>query len=304
MFQSRFKTLVFLLLGSVAAADDSDEQYYELVDENVVQECEPIGQITRCSPLFGCEVDQYAPYKKQCEFDDGFRKIMRFIEAHKDAYPNEDISELQMTMFEMSIAIDDYDRLVQSFLASEKVYDSYYRDYLELQAGKPNLIERISEETGVENDIISTLQIIEQYFKTLPDTKRREIQLVLKARGLYQSDIDGIWGRGTRIAFAVYLAPLMQASSADNLEDLISELKRGFVIENLWARENYEEELRHIWSTESKARISSEIRPNRIPSTTLPTTTNDSLSEPFVKNMLINGEMQTCIKVGNSWNCD
>lgn len=304
MFQILLKFAGFLFLGTIAFADDSSEPSYELVDNNSVQECVPFKQLTRCSPLFGCEVIDNHSYKRQCEFDDGFWKIIRFIEANSEAYSNEDIDEMTMTMFEMSLAVWDLEQLVESVGFSEKVYDDYYRDYLELQAGKPNLIERISKKTGIEGDIITTLSIVEQHFNSLSKSERQEIQLVLKARGLYQSDIDGIWGRGTRIAFALYLAPAMEASSADNVYDLMSEVKRGFVIENLWTRENYEKELRQIWSTNSRANILSDIKPSRRAPRALSGSASDLSNGPFVKSMQINGELKICIKVGNSWDCD
>lgn len=168
----------------------------------------------------------------------------------------------------------------------------------------PTLMQRISESTGVDGDIITTLQIIEVYFNSLPLIDRKEAQLVLKARGLYTSDIDGVWGQNTRIAFAIFLAPEAKASSASSLNELFEEIKKGFIVENLWTRENYEEELREIWNADSKSRINSNSTLNSRLNSDLVTTTSDSQNESFVKNMFVNGEMKTCIKVGNSWNCD
>ena len=116
----------------------------------------------------------------------------------------------------------------------------------------PTLIQRISADTGVDGDIITTLQIIEAYFNSLPLVDRKEVQLVLKARGLYSSSIDGVWGQQTRIAFAVYLSPIMEASLASSLKELFDEIKTGFVIENLWLREDYEQEVKSIYSSSRK----------------------------------------------------
>ena len=171
------------------------------------------------------------------------------------------------------------------------------------QRDKQNLVARVSADTGIADDIVTTLQIVHGYFNSLKLQERKEIQLVMKARGLYSSNIDGAWGPNTQIAFALYLAPAAQTSTANNLDDLFKEIKKGFVIENLWTRENYESELQQIWRTDRQNVItnSSPIRRQKI---TKPSSSNGASDEPFVKNMYVNGELQTCIKVGLTWDCN
>ena len=124
-------------------------------------------------------------------------------------------------------------------------------------------MQRVSQNTGIENDIINTIMLIERKFNNLTLKERKELQLVLKYRGLYGSSVDGLWGKNTRIAFALYLAP-MNASSAPTVDDLFAEIKRGFLIERLWSNEEYEAEVRDIYSSSSKV-ISLEPRMSSSP---------------------------------------
>jgi len=272
------------------------------------QPCEPVTESSLVCDFgtVGC-MTVLGYYNQSCEFTDHFLDLENFVRNNTNE--NEETHDrLLWKLFNIENEFNEHDRKLEQALNTAKLWKMQAND-LEKKARTKRvadmpLIQRVSLETGTANDIVTTLKLIQRYYEDQPLQERKDLQLVLKARGLYNSEIDGVWGRNTKIAFTVYIAPQTDVSTASSLEELFSEMKKGFIIDNLWTQENYAEELRQIWSTESKARISSEISPNRIPRITLPKTKNDSNSEPFVKNMIINGESTTCIKVGFRWDCD
>ena len=271
------------------------------------QACEPVTEssLVCYNGLQGC-MTILGYYKRSCEYTDDFLDLKNFVRNNTNE--NEETHDMLEKLFGIESEFNEHDGKLEQALNTAKLWKKQAND-LEKQARTKRLadlplIQRVSLETGTANDIVTTLKLIQRYYEDQPLQERKDLQLVLKARGLYNSEIDGVWGRNTKIAFTIYIAPQTDVSSASSLDELFSEMKKGFIIDNLWTRENYEEELRQIWKTDSKARISSEISSNRMSQGGLPTITSDSMSEPFVKNMFVNGEMKTCIKVGTTWNCD
>lgn len=174
-----------------------------------------------------------------------------------------------------------------------------------------NLMQIVSSNTGVENDIIATLQVIKGDFNKLSKSERLELQLVLKARGMYQAELDGAWGKYSRIAFAMYLGPKLQLSSAKNTEELFNEIKKGFLIDELWEREDFEKDLQEIWQTDARNKqelcriCSSGINSGSRSSSSSRSTSDDVSIEPLYGQwMYINNELKRCSKVGNSLECD
>ena len=117
---------------------------------------------------------------------------------------------------------------------------------------KQTFLEYVSKESGKEQDILSAILMIERDFKNLSLEKRKVLQLVLKARGMYHSSIDGAWGKSTRIAFATYLAPLMDQGNAQSTAELFREVLSGFYVPSLWLQEDYEQEIKKIYQSSQK----------------------------------------------------
>ena len=128
---------------------------------------------------------------------------------------------------------------------------------------------------------------------------------------MYRSELDGTWGQFTSAAFAFYLAPKMRATSARTPAEFFSEIKKGFLIDELWRRENLEKDLQEIWQTDARNKqeicriCSSGISSGSRSSSRSRSTSDDVSIEPLYGDyMYINNELKRCSKVGNSWECD
>ncbi len=127
---------------------------------------------------------------------------------------------------------------------------------------------------------------------------------------MYQAKLDGAWGKYSRIAFAMYLGPKLQLSSAKNPEELFKEIKKGFLIDELWKREDFEKDLQEIWQTDARNKqeickiCNSGFSSGSRSSSSSRSIADDDSFEPFFKQMYINNELKNCLKVGNSWECD
>ena len=114
------------------------------------------------------------------------------------------------------------------------------------------MMEIVAQKVGQEEAFSTTHAIVYSEFIKLSKKERIELQLVLKARGMYRSELDGTWGQFTSAAFAFYLAPKMKATSARTPAEFFSEIKKGFLIDELWRRENLEKDLQEIWQTDTR----------------------------------------------------
>jgi len=172
------------------------------------------------------------------------------------------------------------------------------------------MMEIVAQNVGQEEAFSTTHAIVYSEFIKLSKKERIELQLVLKARGMYRSELDGTWGQFTSAAFAFYLAPKMQATSARTPAEFFSEIKKGFLIDELWRRENFEKELQEIWQTDARNKqeicriCSSGISSGSRSSSRSRSTSDDDSYEPFFKQMYINNELKNCLKVGNTWDCN
>jgi len=73
-------------------------------------------------------------------------------------------------------------------------------DYSE-EAKRRGLDCSVGSDAGVSN---SSRESLASYFKNQSLTKRKQIQYALKDLGFYTMSIDGLWGNGTKRAFATY----------------------------------------------------------------------------------------------------
>ncbi len=102
----------------------------------------------------------------------------------------------------------------------------------------------------------------------------------------------------------------LSSSLAKNPSELFKEVKSGFVIDNLWGREDFEKDLEEIMQIDAEYRqeicriCSSGISSGSRSSSNSRSTSDDDSFEPFLKQMYINNELRNCLKVGNFWECD
>jgi len=223
------------------------------------QACEPVTEASLVcyNGLHGC-MTVLGYYKRSCEYNDDFLDLENFI--RNTTKENEEARDrLLGQLSSIELEFDQQNWKLEEALNTAKLWKMQAND-LEEKAVKAltksltdmRLIQRISYETGTPNDFDTTLKRIQKYYKAQPLQERKEIQLVLKARGLYHSEIDGVWGKNTELAFLIYLAPKTDVSNARSVEELFIEMKKGFIIGNLWAREEYEQEVNYIYSDSKK----------------------------------------------------
>lgn len=219
------------------------------------QPCEPVTESSLvCNDGTSC-MTVLGYYKRSCEYADDFLDLENFVRNNTNE--NEETHDrLLWKLFNIENEFNEHDRKLEQALNTAKLWKKQAND-LEKQArtkrlADMRLIQRVSLETGTPNDFVTTLKRIQEYYKAQPIQERKDIQLVLKARGLYHSEIDGVWGQNTQIAFLIYLAPKTDVSNASSVEELFIEMKKGFIIDNLWVREDYEQEVIDIYSDSRK----------------------------------------------------
>lgn len=223
------------------------------------------------------------------------------VEFQKEAEKTKDLYEKMLQLA---------DEAIESVRQCEKEVSS-----LKNKVSKDlNMVQIVSRSTGKEGDLNTTLQIVENEFKKLSNSQRLELQLVLKYRGMYFSELDGIWGKDTKLGFLIYLSNDTVKSRAKNPSELFKEVKSGFVIDNLWGREDFEKDLEkdleEIMQIDAEYRqeicriCSSGISSGSRSSSSSRSNSDDDSYEPFFKQMYINNELKNCLKVGNSWECD
>lgn len=208
--------------------------------------------------------------------------------------------------------IDEKDKSIEYLKGTEEFLRAEQKLLYDLVDSKSpmSMLQIISNNTGVENDINTALAVIQTAFNKLPRAERLEIQLVMHARGWYPYDIDGVWGPHSRVGFATYLIDDDINSRAQNPEELFKEIKSGFLIENLWRRFEEERELQRASrkvaqsSTTCAASLSRSLGSpaSRSLSSSGSSSFNDTY-EPFYKQMYINNELKGCLKVGSTWDC-
>ena len=217
---------------------------------------------------------------------------------------------------EVSKWVGRYDRTMADLYNLDNELFECKKEYKTLINNVPNnlnMVQIVSRNTGKEGDLNTTLQIVENEFKKLSNSQRLELQLVLKYRGMYFSELDGIWGKDTKLGFLIYLSNDTVKSRAKNPSELFKEVKSGFIIDNLWGREDFEKDLEkdleEILQIDAEYRqeicriCSSGISSGSSSSSSSRSNSDDDSYEPFFKQMYINNELKSCLKVGNTWDC-
>lgn len=297
--------LTFAVLLVLNHMSHADEHVMEISVEDLLKGCfdDDPDKLNFCD-LNGC-VDQANFYVSQCsidaKYDQNFDELnavalRKIISDLKDDLLSNSsrVRELASINFDLFQFLNQRTREL-SILNADKE-----RNY----ENTATILEIASQATGVTNDLIAATEMIKPFFVSLPKRKRQEIQLLLKARGLYASDIDGIWGGQTALGLSMYLVPEFSATKARNPQELFSELSKGFMVENLWELENYNEQLKEILGSHFGSTTSSEVGTLKDSFGRAFDKNTEPQLKPFVKNMYVNGTLKTCIKVGNTWNCD
>ena len=77
----------------------------------------------------------------------------------------------------------------------------------DLKEGKPalkSLLDSIATKKNKAAKVLANVYQLENSFKELASTSRKQVQWSLRERGYYKSSIDGLWGKGTQAAVVQY----------------------------------------------------------------------------------------------------